>query len=180
MSKLTPEQVAEHRREAGRRWRAKNPDKVREANRRRKATHPEENRKAMRRWRTKPENAKKNRKAMDRWAAENPDRVRALGAANSSRRRAAKAGVPFSRDRAVTDFYEMAGSAASAPCTYCGIDPGPGNRQVDHKIPRARGGPHSIENLAVACGKCNRDKGTMTPDEYLASQGYKTKSSTTR
>ncbi len=131
----------------------------------------------------------------------NRERGRASTAANNGRRRAASAGVPASQDPAITDFYEMAGSAASAPCAYCGIDLGPGRREVDHKVPLShKEGPgHVLENLVITCRRCNRDKGDNTVEEYMmrkyllissrwqrgrqistASQGYKTKSSTTR
>lgn len=190
--KLTPEEAKARRRDAvnrwkaanpekvsqiHKRWRAANPEKVREASERWRAENPEKaheaNRKVMERWRKA--NPEKDREALRRWQEAHPDRVRAYNVASGGKRRAAKAGVPFSSDPAVTDFCEMAGSAASAPCFYCGIDPGPGRRQVDHKIALSHeGGPgHVLDNLAVACGSCNRDKGSMTADEYLASLAYK-------
>lgn len=39
--------------------------------------------------------------------------------------------------------------------------------QIEHKIPRSRGGPDTLENCVLACGLCNRRKGTKTADEYL-------------
>jgi 5-methylcytosine-specific restriction endonuclease McrA len=158
---------AEKSREASRQWSAANPEKVRDAGIRRRAdpAHRAYQREASRKWLGEP----KNRKIQ-----------RGRSAEFQARQRAASVGAPVLRDRAVTDFYEFVATAANAPCAYCGIDSGPERRQVDHKTPRARGGSHAVENLAVACGKCNRDKSTMTADEYLASLAYKTKSSTTR
>jgi 5-methylcytosine-specific restriction endonuclease McrA len=40
-------------------------------------------------------------------------------------------------------------------CTYCGQPGG----EVDHIIPLARGGSHSIGNLTSSCRKCNSSKG---------------------
>jgi 5-methylcytosine-specific restriction endonuclease McrA len=30
---------------------------------------------------------------------------------------------------------------------------------LDHVIPLSKGGPNKRENIVLACGKCNRDKG---------------------
>lgn len=51
-------------------------------------------------------------------------------------------------------------------CSYCGDDDGP--FELDHRIPWSQGGPHSVENLAVACRCCNRSKGTLTADQWQA------------
>lgn len=53
----------------------------------------------------------------------------------------------------------------SGPCAYCG-DPLP--TQVDHVIPRSRGGSDDRENLAPACRSCNMEKLDFTPEEYRA------------
>jgi 5-methylcytosine-specific restriction endonuclease McrA len=50
-------------------------------------------------------------------------------------------------------------------CFYCGeIKP----LTRDHMIPLSRGGTNAIDNIAPACGPCNRRKGTMTATEFLA------------
>ena len=48
-------------------------------------------------------------------------------------------------------------------CQYCSLKKGP--LTIDHVIPKNRGGEDSLENLVVACQKCNRKKGNQTPDE---------------
>ena len=40
-------------------------------------------------------------------------------------------------------------------CQYCGEDA----TQVDHVIPRSRGGGHELDNLLACCAKCNTLKG---------------------
>ncbi len=40
-------------------------------------------------------------------------------------------------------------------CQYCGADA----TQVDHVIPRKRGGTHDLENLVACCAPCNSAKG---------------------
>lgn len=39
---------------------------------------------------------------------------------------------------------------------------------ADHLIPISRGGRHSIENVRIACRKCNLAKSNMTRDEFLS------------
>jgi 5-methylcytosine-specific restriction endonuclease McrA len=36
---------------------------------------------------------------------------------------------------------------------------------VDHVVPRSRGGPHVWENVVAACQRCNAHKKDRTPDE---------------
>jgi HNH endonuclease len=41
----------------------------------------------------------------------------------------------------------------------------PGHMQVDHVVPRSRGGRHCVENIRLACEPCNRWKGaSLLPD----------------
>jgi len=47
-------------------------------------------------------------------------------------------------------------------CLYCN---GPAE-QIDHIIPLARGGRHSIGNLTAACKKCNQSKGSKLLMEW--------------
>ena len=46
-------------------------------------------------------------------------------------------------------------------CAYCG---GVGT-QIEHIIPKARGGTNRIDNLALACSHCNTAKGKFLPHE---------------
>ncbi len=50
-------------------------------------------------------------------------------------------------------------------CQYCGRRPGVRDLNLDHVIPRSRGGRESWENLVVSCRGCNLKKGRRTPDE---------------
>lgn len=49
-------------------------------------------------------------------------------------------------------------------CGYCG---GYGNT-LDHIIPKSKGGITSFNNCICACLSCNREKGSMPLDQYLA------------
>jgi hypothetical protein len=48
-------------------------------------------------------------------------------------------------------------------CAYCGATDTP--LQIEHIVPRARGGSHRISNLTLACEPCNQQKGTKTAEE---------------
>lgn len=50
-------------------------------------------------------------------------------------------------------------------CVYCGVDGVP--LELDHVIPKSRGGDHSLENLVSACKSCNSSKGAKTPEEWI-------------
>jgi len=61
--------------------------------------------------------------------------------------------VPLSR-RAV---FRRDGSS----CQYCGSEA----ENLDHVLPRCRGGTHTWENVVAACRACNARKGDRTPEE---------------
>ena len=49
-------------------------------------------------------------------------------------------------------------------CAYCHKTGVP--LQVEHLIPKARGGSDRVSNLTLACGPCNQQKGTQTAAEF--------------
>lgn len=49
-------------------------------------------------------------------------------------------------------------------CCYCKKEGVP--LEIEHIIPKSRGGSNSITNLALACRKCNQKKGKMTAKEF--------------
>jgi 5-methylcytosine-specific restriction endonuclease McrA len=46
-------------------------------------------------------------------------------------------------------------------CQYCGASA----ENIDHVVPRSRGGEHVWENVVAACRRCNTHKGDRTPAE---------------
>jgi 5-methylcytosine-specific restriction endonuclease McrA len=50
-------------------------------------------------------------------------------------------------------------------CVYCGKQNLP--LQVEHIIPRAKGGTDRVSNLTLACERCNRAKGTLDISGFL-------------
>jgi 5-methylcytosine-specific restriction endonuclease McrA len=53
----------------------------------------------------------------------------------------------------------------SHQCQYCGQQPPLRDLNIDHVLPRSRGGIDSWENLVTACRFCNLRKGRRTPEE---------------
>lgn len=51
-------------------------------------------------------------------------------------------------------------------CAYCGAVDVP--LQIDHIVPRARGGSNRESNLTLACEPCNQDKGAQPVEQFLA------------
>jgi 5-methylcytosine-specific restriction endonuclease McrA len=50
-------------------------------------------------------------------------------------------------------------------CQYCAARLPTRDLNIDHVLPRSRGGPDSWENLVTACRECNLRKGRRTPEE---------------
>jgi 5-methylcytosine-specific restriction endonuclease McrA len=50
-------------------------------------------------------------------------------------------------------------------CQYCAHRPSQRDLNLDHVVPRSRGGTDTWENLVVSCRACNLKKGRRTPAE---------------
>jgi 5-methylcytosine-specific restriction endonuclease McrA len=50
-------------------------------------------------------------------------------------------------------------------CQYCGKRPAVRDLNVDHVLPRCRGGGDTWDNLVISCRPCNLRKGRRTPGE---------------
>lgn len=51
-------------------------------------------------------------------------------------------------------------------CVYCGGRSGDPVLNIDHVVPRSRGGTDRVSNLAIACRTCNEAKGALLPEEW--------------
>ena len=49
-------------------------------------------------------------------------------------------------------------------CAYCSKKEI--SLQIEHLIPKSRGGTNRVQNLTLACEKCNQKKGTQTAEEF--------------
>lgn len=50
-------------------------------------------------------------------------------------------------------------------CAYCTVDCSD-KPTIDHILPLCKGGGNTIDNLVIACYKCNREKGDKLLDEF--------------
>jgi hypothetical protein len=50
-------------------------------------------------------------------------------------------------------------------CLYCGIRMHFRDMQIEHVMPRSRGGAHEWTNVVAACESCNRHKDNRSPEE---------------
>lgn len=50
-------------------------------------------------------------------------------------------------------------------CQYCGLRLRRSELNLDHVIPRSKGGTTTWENIVASCHKCNRKKGGRLPEE---------------
>lgn len=50
-------------------------------------------------------------------------------------------------------------------CAYCGKKKGTDELDLDHVLPRSRGGPHEWTNVVTSCRPCNLMKADKLPDE---------------
>ena len=64
-------------------------------------------------------------------------------------------------------------------CPYCGLvtdqipstSDGRTKWEIEHVVPRSRGGSNNLENIRVVCWVCNRSKGAKTLEEWLVVAG---------
>lgn len=115
-------------------------------------------------------NPEKMKELLDRWKAQNPERLLAIARAGDARRRARERGNGGSYT--ADDVFELF-RRQNGECAYCD-NPHP-VMEIDHKHPLSRGGRNDKFNLALACRRCNRRKGTKTVEEFEIYTGRKMK-----
>jgi 5-methylcytosine-specific restriction endonuclease McrA len=94
--------------------------------------------------------------------------VRGYNAFNSSRaleRTEMRRGTTFTQSERRDQGARLARRDGGYICFYCkkplGID-----FHIDHKVPIAKGGRHTLENFVLACMPCNQEKHAKDIDEY--------------
>lgn len=138
-------------------WRAANPEKIQKKNKSYKATHKE---------RLAPINLAR----VNQWRTDNPERSRENARKGRHTRRARQ--------------YEAGGTYTNAEirellirqdftCVYCPTSlKNSRDRELDHRVPIARGGRNDIGNLQWLCVSCNRRKRDKDPVEWALEVGY--------
>jgi len=53
-------------------------------------------------------------------------------------------------------------------CCYCGVEMGKALMTIDHFVPLEQGGKNDVTNYLSSCKPCNKAKGSLAPDVFLA------------
>jgi 5-methylcytosine-specific restriction endonuclease McrA len=93
------------------------------------------------------------------------ERNRANRALQESERRARKAA---SGGTITLEAWKIRCHAFHYQCYLCGEQLDERTVTMDHVMPLSRGGSHTIENVAPACGFCNCSKHNLTVTEFVA------------
>lgn len=109
------------------------------------------------------ENREQILQARAAYYAENPEKV----GISAARRRAIVKQVPIGDLKMIEAWHRKWKKKAMVRCHWCKKKI-PGCRgHTDHVIPISKNGPHSLENLVIACARCNFRKKDKMPDEWL-------------
>jgi len=133
-------------------WRKRNAEKVKESGRRQYAQNPEHHRKVKAAWAMA--NVEKIKDFQEKYRLNHLPKM----AEKSHKRRAKERlnGIYQVSEKELIKLY-------SSPCIACGTTE---RVTIDHIIPIARGGAHSIGNLQPLCLKCNASKNHRTMSEW--------------
>lgn len=189
-----PEIYQEKRRRArewqrtyNREYRAANRERLREKDREYRAANREKRRAKDRAWR---ERNRERKRATDRaYRKRNRERLQAYARAyfRCNRRKFAETERAYHRahpekmrERVRRRRARLRGARRVAVVTEAQVIAAYGERcylcdapleavpmHLDHVVPLARGGAHTLENLRPSCARCNLRKGAKTPEELL-------------
>ena len=136
--------------ETSREYRSKNPP-TKEVAARRREKFAKNNPEYSKIWKEKNPDYAKN------WRKNNPEKRRLEG----SRRRARlkEAGILLVTEKDLKRMFWRQG----AKCVGCSTPLSDSNKRIDHIIPIAKGGRHSIGNLQWLCKDCNERKSAILP-----------------
>jgi 5-methylcytosine-specific restriction endonuclease McrA len=151
-----PHKDSERRRAYGREWMRRNAEKARQAMRRWRQRHPAEHAAASRSY------YERHKKELATYFATYRREHRDVRQAIDARRRARQLNADGTYG--TVEWIEVL-QRWNWRCAYCGAT---GPLQPDHRVPLARGGTNSIQNILPACGRCNRRKYLMTEAEFRA------------
>lgn len=148
---------------SSRRWRAANPDKVRAG----KAKYNAENadRIAASRAKYYAANIDKSKAAYAKWIAANPEARRIINQNRRARKR--ENGGKLSKGLADKLFTLQRGKCA------CGCKQALGNDyHLDHIMPLSLGGTNTDNNIQLLRSKCNLQKNSKHPVDFMRQRGY--------
>lgn len=124
----------------------------------------EETRRNMRNWRAA--NPGRVRQSKQRWHRADPLKRRLADGARAARRHGCKVD-PF--DSTDLKLFWLCNGISPDKCFYTGAELG-ADFHLDHKVPLARGGTHSVDNLVPCDPNVNMQKAGKTAEEYMISE----------
>jgi 5-methylcytosine-specific restriction endonuclease McrA len=107
-------------------------------------------------------NREKHRQYYIKWQAANPEKRRQ----SVLKRRAIKAGATIGDLKAIAAWEKTWRTAKAVTCYWCGKKFPGRTCHADHVIPLGKHGPHDLNNLVVACKKCNLKKKDKRPEKW--------------
>lgn len=124
--------------------------------------NPERSRRLTKNW----EQAFPDRRLASRrkWEALNPEKVRAMDSNKQARRLSAEGSHTAAEVK--TLFSRQRGC-----CAICS-DELDAKYHKDHIVPLALGGTNYIQNIQLACPRCNQEKRARHPVEFMQSRGF--------
>jgi len=145
----------ENRRARGKKWKKAHRDYVKEY-----AAKWDRDHRELVKERNAARDPERQRAYTAAWRKANPEANRELW----RRRRALKRGVGY--EPVTAAHLKLLFEAQDGRCRYCPTLLGE-DKHLDHRIPLARGGPHSPSNVCWSCPSCNLKKSTKTEQEFL-------------
>lgn len=113
--------------------------------------NPQKSREKFYRW--IKANPKKARAIQRRWERANPDKMRTKRLWRRARKMQVPTTLTTEEEQRLYELYDH--------CLCCDTTE---DLTLDHIVPLAEGGAHSIENCQILCRSCNSRKGTQTID----------------
>lgn len=162
--------------EQGMFWRKSNPEASGEIYKRYRLKHRDEQRERCREWEKKNKDnpyqiERKKKYRQGQWFKKKAARPlkppvdlvaklahnRLINRINASKRRALKRQSAINL-RGISKWMRSVKSQKAIVCYYCNQSIQMNSVHFDHIVPLSKGGPHSVENLCVACAQCNLSK----------------------
>ncbi len=114
---------------------------------------------------SEPDHLKEARRIRGRQYGKSPH-GRAVRTHHAAARRALKKGATLSDLGLIASWFKKWKNASSVICYWCKFRIRPKLCHADHIIPLSRGGSHTIGNVCISCGSCNRRKQDKLPSEW--------------
>lgn len=109
-------------------------------------------------------NAEKKKLIAKEWVKNNPEKRKFINFNYDSKRRAIKkVGDSFIAVKQWADNQQKI-------CYWCNIECDE-KYHIDHYVPLSKGGTHTIDNLVIACAKCNLTKNAKDPYKFAQTKG---------